>query len=124
MSSTEVRSPATPRVRALPGTVLAMLLRSAGVLAVLAVPVVSGLGSAESGASAERPEQQQSSAWKAAYSERFPGCVPSILWPADENPVALLTRGPDGSVDKVALDRQRQPLGRVPAGARTIGACR
>ena len=122
MSSTEVRSPATPALRALPSVLVAMVLRSAGVLAVLAVPVISGLGSVDASALGDRPGRQ-STDWKAAYSERYPGCVPSILWPADEHPVAVLTKRADGSVDKVVLDGQRS-LGSVPEGARTIGACR
>ena len=123
MNSTEARSPATRSLRGLPSTAIAMLLRSAGVLAVLAVPMISGLGAVDAGSPGERPGRAEATAWKAAYSERYPGCVPSVLWPADENPVALLTKRPDGSVDKVALDGQR-PLRSVPAGARTIGACR
>ncbi len=56
--------------------------------------------------------------WKNAWSEEFPGCVSVLLWPADEEPVALLTRTPGGQVD------------RVEAGARpaldleTVGVCR
>ena len=45
MTSTEARTEARSASRALPGAVLAMAFRSFGVLAVLAVPVVSGLGS-------------------------------------------------------------------------------
>ena len=123
MNSTEARSPATPVLRAVPGILVGMLFRSAGVLAVVAVPVISGLGSVDGSAPGDRPGGQSPTDWKAAYSERYPGCVPSILWPADEHPVAVLTKRADGSVDKVSLDGQR-PLDSVPAGARTIGACR
>ena len=124
MNSTEVRSPEPRALRGLPSTAIAMLFRSAGVLAVLAIPMISGLGAVDAGSPGERPGRPEAKAWKAAYSERYPGCVPSVLWPADEAPVALITKRPDGSVDKVALDAQRRPLRSVPAGARTIGACR
>lgn len=127
MTSTEAGTKASTEAstasRALPGAVLAMAFRSLGVLAVLAVPVVSGLGSVDGGTPGERRDGQQPSTWKAAWSERYPGCVPSVLWPADEHPKALLTRGPDGRIYKFALAPD-DSVSSVPAGARTIGACR
>lgn len=65
------------------------------------------------------------SVWESSYSVRFPGCVAMVLWPADETPVALVTRDPRGAVSRVTLADLR--AGRVPAtvaGERTIGACR
>jgi hypothetical protein len=124
MGSHEVRSPATPAQRGLPSIVVAMLFRSAGVLALLAVPAISGPSSVGTGAAGDRPERQQAADWKGTYSLRYPGCVPSVLWPADEHPVALITRRPDGRVDKVALGGGRRPVGSVTDGTRTIGACR
>ena len=56
-------------------------------------------------------------AWKDSYSRRFPGCVSLVLWPADQQPVAYITRSADGAVNRVRAD-----LG-VPSGS-TIGACR
>ena len=124
MSSRAAASPAAPVLRGLPSTVVAMLFRSAGVLAVLAVPVLSSLGSVDAGAPGDRRDRDQSAVWKQAYSERYPGCVPNVLWPAGEDPVAVVTRSPDGTVVKVDLDADRRPVGAVPDGARTIGACR
>ena len=124
MDNTEVRSPTAPTLRGLPSTVVAMALRSAGVLAIMAVPAVSGLGSVDPGGPGERADRQHAPMWKASYSERYPGCVPSVLWPADESPVALVTRSPDGHVAKVAVDAQTRPLQAVPDDAWTIGACR
>jgi hypothetical protein len=117
-----------PASRAFPGAVLAMAFRSLGVLAVLAVPVVSGLGSvdggAHGGAQVERPDSQRETTWKAAWSERYPGCVPSVLWPADEHPKALLTRGPDGRIYRFAVAPDDDLVRAVPAEARTVGVCR
>ena len=127
MTSTQAPQQAPTGVRGLPSIVVAMLFRSAGVVALLAIPVVSGLGSVDAGApgsSVDGTERHQGTAWKAAYSVRYPGCVPSVLWPADENPVAVVTKSPDGSVAKVTLEGGRLPMAAVPAGARTIGACR
>jgi hypothetical protein len=124
MSRREATSPAAPTLRALPSVVLAMLFRSAGVLAVLAVPVVSSLGPVDAGAPGDRADRHGSSAWKAAYSERYPGCVPSVLWPAGEDPVAVITRSPDGTIARVGLDPQQRPLQALPDGALAIGVCR
>src|SRR5690349_4315410 len=96
---------------------LSMLFRTAGVVAVLAAPVLSGVtGSTTDDASIER-EQQRTTTWQPSYSERYPGCVPSVLWPADERPVAVVTRTPDGRVDRVALDADRHLVRPLPASA-------
>ena len=106
------------------GPLLSMLLRSVGVLAILAVPMLSGLGVVAGSPLTEREQQRTDQVWKAAYSERFPGCVPTVLWPADERPVAVVTRAPDGRIDRVAVDAERRLVHPLPAGAETIGACR
>lgn len=127
MSTNKVRPPgppAPPPLRALPAMVLGMLFRSVGVVAVLAVPVLTGVGSVDSSTPGPRADSDQHSVWKASYSERYPGCVPSALWPAEERPVAVLTRTQDGRVDRVLVDDRRRPLQPLPQGARTIGACR
>lgn len=111
-----------PASRAPAAAVLAMAFRSVGVLAVLSVPVASGLAAPGAGMPAER-DHEQSPVWRSAYSERFPGCVPTVLWPADERPVAVLTKGPDGRVHRVAVETYRRGAGIEP-GARTIGVCR
>ena len=54
--------------------------------------------------------------WQASWSEQFPGCVARALWPQDERPVAMLTRGPDGEVARVAPTAA--PSGEV------VGVCR
>jgi len=105
--------------------VLSMLFRSVGVLAILTVPVLSGLGVVGGAPLTEREQQHAtSSLWRAAYSERYPGCVPSVLWPADEQPVAVVTRTPGGRIDRVALDADQRPVHALPPAAETIGACR
>lgn len=124
MKDIEVRSPDPLSLRVLPGAVITMLFRSVGVLALIAVPVLTGVGSVDQAAPGERSERPQSSVWKAAYSERYPGCVPSVLWPDDETPVAVLTKTPGGRVDRVELDSRQRAMGAVPSAARTIGACR
>jgi hypothetical protein len=50
--------------------------------------------------------------------------VPTVLWPADERPVAVLTRTPDGRIGRVSLDAERHLVHPLPAAAETIGACR
>ena len=131
MSSSEAGRPAAPapatpssHSRAVAGPILSMLFRSAGVLAILAVPVLSGLGVVAETPFAEREQQGSPSGWKETYSERYPGCVPTVLWPADEQPVAVVTRTADGRVDRIALDADRRLVRPIPAGAETIGACR
>ncbi|HSV38687.1 MAG TPA: hypothetical protein VLI04_07995 [Nocardioidaceae bacterium] len=68
------------------------------------------------------PQQQESAViWKADYSERFPGCVASVLWPADETPIAVVVLSTDGTAFRVSREEARQ---RAVLGVRTIGACR
>lgn len=129
--------------RGVPAAVLRMVPRTAGVLALLVVgSSLGGLDHDPLAPPAERPTDQAravrppsagaaakpgrslSELWKPAYSERYPGCVPAVLWPADEKPVAVLTMAPDGRVTRVAIDAQRRLASPVPAAARTIGACR
>ena len=54
--------------------------------------------------------------WEESWSERHPGCVALALWPADEQPTALLAR--DGG------DVTRIPTAGAPAGGEVVGACR
>ena len=66
-----------------------------------------------------------SSAWKADYSRRFPGCVASVLWPERETPVAVVVRWPSGEVDRIA-GTKATPQEFVPVRqghAEIIGAC-
>jgi hypothetical protein len=56
--------------------------------------------------------------WRESWSERFPGCVATVLWPPAERPVAVVTRDPAGRVARV--DVARATVG----DARTVGACR
>ena len=65
--------------------------------------------------------QESSVVWKQDYSERFPGCVASVLWPATETPIAVVVLSADGSASRVSQAEARQQAAR---GARTIGACR
>jgi hypothetical protein len=85
--------------------VMAYLLPSS----ILATPVVE-----------ERPT---SSVWKTAYSEMYPGCVSTVLWPSAEEPVAIVVIDADGKTVRVSREEARL---RAAAGdlARTIGVCR
>jgi hypothetical protein len=112
------------RIEAAPSTVVAMLFRSVGVVAVLAVPTISGLGSVAVPTPGDRADPQEQTAWLEAYSERYPGCVPAVLWPQDEHPVAVVVKASDGRIERVALDDHRRPVQPLPSDARTIGACR
>jgi hypothetical protein len=58
--------------------------------------------------------------WSASWSERFPGCVAVVLWPEGERPVALVTRSPDGAMNRLEVGAAQ----RVPLGDRVVGACR
>lgn len=126
-----------------PAAVLRMVPRTACVLALLVVgstlgglehdPLAPPAERVTDQSGAVRPPSAEAAAssgpslsrlWKPAYSERYPGCVPAVLWPADEQPVALLTITPDGRVSRVAIDAHRRLASPVPAAARTIGACR
>ena len=61
--------------------------------------------------------------WKAAYSERYPGCVSTVLWPATEKPVAVVVVGTDGRTARMSRVEARA-LAASGGLARTIGACR
>lgn len=95
---------------------LALLLRSAGVAVVLSLPVLSAAPVASGGPSSDDP-----SLWKASWSERYPGCVAAVLWPADERPVAAVVRTSGGSVVRVSLGESRPT---VPGTAAPVGLCR
>lgn len=62
--------------------------------------------------------------WESAYSERYPGCVSMPLWPLGEVPVALVTRTPEGTVDRVPLGRFAGVSASAVGEADAIGACR
>lgn len=63
--------------------------------------------------------------WRDSYSRRFPGCVPAVLWPGRETPVAVVVQWDAREVERVerglalrrALSANRADDGRV------IGAC-
>lgn len=63
--------------------------------------------------------------WRDSYSRRFPGCVPAVLWPGRETPVALVVQWGGREVQRVdrgvalrrALTQDRADDGRI------IGAC-
>ena len=63
--------------------------------------------------------------WKDAYSRRFPGCVPAVLWPGRETPVAVVVQWDGRRVERVergvALRRALAVNG--PDAGRIIGAC-
>ena len=125
MNSTDATPSAAPRARASTHTVLSMLFRSAGIAVLLALPMAPGSSiTVDAPAATEQVQLHTEPLWRASYSERYPGCVPSVLWPADEQPVAVVTRTPDGRIDRIALDADRTLVRDVPAAARTIGACR
>jgi hypothetical protein len=95
-----------------------VLLRSARMTVVAFVVLVVTLAAQPVDVSASHPNSQGTPMWKDSYSRRFPGCVSLVLWPADQLPVAYVTRTNDG-----ALSRVRAELG-APATGTTIGACR
>lgn len=61
--------------------------------------------------------------WKSTYSEQYPGCVSTVLWPVAEVPTAVVVMGIDGSVAKVSQDRARILAAQGQVG-QTIGICR
>lgn len=100
---------------------------SAALFALLVMTLVHA-GSEQAGAVVPSPPGWTSTrtaqpAWDSAYSERYPGCVSMVLWPADEVPVALVTRSAAGSVDRVPVAGLEHPAPTL-AEARAIGACR
>ena len=70
-----------------------------------------------------QPDPGSSTIWKASYSERYPGCVSTVLWPESEKPVALVVVQPDGRMAMVSREEARASAAQGQI-ARTIGACR
>ncbi len=66
---------------------------------------------------------QSSALWEATYSEKFPGCVATVLWPAAEKPIALLIIDAAGRMEMVSREEART-LAAAGNLARTVGACR
>jgi hypothetical protein len=99
------------------GAMVARSLTSSTVaVGLLAVLALAGPGSGEAPGAQRTPHV----AWKDTYARRYPGCVPVSLWPAEEQPVAILVRMPGGSVQE---RRVGHLVGARPA-MRTIGVCR
>jgi len=96
---------------------MSMLLRSVRIAAVPLLVFVATLAVRPVDVTYGSPHAHVAPVWKDSYSRRFPGCVALVLWPADQRPVAYVTRSADGAVNRVRAD-----LG-VPRGS-TIGACR
>jgi hypothetical protein len=67
--------------------------------------------------------QQTSVVWKAAYSEKYPGCVSTVLWPAAEKPIAIVVLAADGTTARVT-GAQARVMAANGGLARAIGACR
>jgi len=61
--------------------------------------------------------------WKASYSEKYPGCVSTVLWPSSEMPVALVVVKADGHTAMLSREEARTSAAQGQV-ARTIGACR
>lgn len=63
--------------------------------------------------------------WEDSYSRRFRGCVPAVLWPGRETPVAVVVQWDGREVERVergvALRRALAVNG--AAAGRIIGAC-
>jgi hypothetical protein len=70
-----------------------------------------------------RPVTEQP--WKAAYSRRFRGCVPAVLWPNRETPVAVIVKWHGDQVQRIDRGAAlRRALGdRRADDGRIIGAC-
>ena len=70
-----------------------------------------------------RPSVEQP--WKDSYSRRYRGCVPAVLWPSRETPVAVVVQWDGGEVERVergvALRRALAVNG--AESGRIIGAC-
>lgn len=61
--------------------------------------------------------------WKSTYSERYPGCVSTVLWPAAEVPTAVLVMRNDGEILMVSREQSRT-LAVQGQVAQMIGICR
>ncbi len=70
-----------------------------------------------------RPSAEQP--WKDSYARRFPGCVPAVLWPGRETPVAVVVQWDRRQVERVERGvALRRALSAHGSGAgRIIGAC-
>ena len=90
---------------------------SARTLAWLAASVVLALAVVASG-TPTRGWSEREPIWRESWSERFPGCVATVLWPPGERPVALVTRDPAGQLSRVSVAEA------AAGAARTVGACR
>jgi hypothetical protein len=64
------------------------------------------------------PRGEQEPLWEESWSERYPGCVATVLWPATERPVAVVTRDPAGHLARVPVDEVGV------SDPRAVGACR
>jgi len=63
--------------------------------------------------------------WKDSYSRRFPGCVPAVLWPGRETPVAVVVQWDGRNVERVerGVALRRALAVNRPDTGRIIGAC-
>jgi hypothetical protein len=103
----------------------ALLLSGAALLGAVGYLVASGaLAVGSAGSTTTQPTPVEST-WKSSYSRDFPGCVAIVLWPNDETPGAVVTRLPDGHVERIS--RQAASHGALQhdrfEDARIIGAC-
>lgn len=64
--------------------------------------------------------------WKPEYSRVFPGCVATVLWPADEAPAAFVVQNGKGSLRRVTVTdfRDRSAAGLWSTGTEVVGVCR
>lgn len=63
--------------------------------------------------------------WKDSYARRFRGCVPAVLWPGRETPVAVVVQWDGREVERVERGvalRRALAVNGAEAG-RIIGAC-
>lgn len=121
ITSTDVpRGAARLLTRVLVVPLLVLVVVTALVVAAKALAVrEAGTALAET----SRPVAEQP--WKDAYSRRFPGCVPAVLWPAQRTPAQVVVQWDDRTVERVA---RGGPLRRAlaangPEAAEIIGAC-
>ena len=120
-------SPRAPRsLRAdLPPALLRSLASSAAALAIAGGLLgLHDIQRAHSGPVTARVVDSGVPLWESAYSERYPGCVSMPLWPLGEVPVALVTRTPEGAVDRVPFARLAGVDDSAAGQADAIGACR
>ena len=63
--------------------------------------------------------------WEDSYSRRFRGCVPAVLWPGRETPVAVVVQWDGREVERVerGVALRRALAGNGAAAGRIIGAC-